>query len=151
MELPRDTTPSMKTPPASLAAAVIVCGLALVGLARVPIQPAPDVTQRQLRPAPSELGVSSLRDGKPLDLNRASAGDLLLLPGVGPKLAQRIVAERARRSGFGRLDELLTVKGVGPKTLAKLRPLLRVDAPPAPGVAEQAVTAPTATQPSATP
>jgi competence protein ComEA len=84
-----------------------------------------------------------LRDGEPLDLNRAGLGDLLLLPGVGPKLAQRIVDERARRSGFRTVDELAAVKGVGPKKLEQLRRLVRVEA--SSRVKDQAATQTTAT------
>lgn len=68
-----------------------------------------------------------MRDGEPLDLNRASAGDLVLLPGVGPKLAASIVEERSRRSGFASIEELRRVKGIGPKKLDKLRSLVRVE------------------------
>jgi competence protein ComEA len=69
-----------------------------------------------------------LRDGEPLDLNRAAIGDLVLLPGVGPKLAARIVEERARLAGFESVEQLGTVKGVGPKKLAQLKMLVSVGA-----------------------
>ena len=61
-----------------------------------------------------------------LDLNRASAVDLARLPGVGPTLARRIVDARQGRGGFDRVEELLEVRGIGPATLARLRPLIRV-------------------------
>jgi competence protein ComEA len=64
-----------------------------------------------------------------VELNRASVNDLVLLPGIGPKLAQRIVAERERRGHFASVDELGQVKGVGPATLARIKPLLRVTDP----------------------
>lgn len=117
----------MKASPATLAAALLVCALALVGLASKPAQMGSRDTIRASRPAPSALGVARLREGEPLDLNRANAGDLLLLPGVGPKLAQRIIDARTRRSGFASVDELQTVKGIGRKKLAKLRALVRVN------------------------
>ena len=123
----------MKAPPSQLALAVIVCVLALVALAR---QGAGSASERALplraassgpsRAAPRVQAVRALREGEALDLNQASAGDLLLLPGIGPKLAQRIVEERARRAGYAAVDELASVKGIGPAKLAQLRPLLRV-------------------------
>lgn len=61
----------------------------------------------------------------PLDLGRATAADLERLPGVGPKRAQAILALRARRP-FRRVRDLLRVRGIGPKSLARLRPLVRV-------------------------
>ncbi|HKP55568.1 MAG TPA: helix-hairpin-helix domain-containing protein [Polyangiales bacterium] len=64
--------------------------------------------------------VRALRDGQRLDVNRASAQELTLVPGIGPKLAERIVSERTRRGGFSKLAELRAVRGVGPKTLARI-------------------------------
>ncbi|MFO7892118.1 MAG: helix-hairpin-helix domain-containing protein [Longimicrobiales bacterium] len=57
----------------------------------------------------------------PLDLNRATASELQTLPGVGPVLADRIVVYRDSVGRFGRIEELGSVKGVGPATLARLR------------------------------
>lgn len=66
-----------------------------------------------------------------LDLNRASASNLIGLPGIGPKLAQRIVEYRSRKKGFRSVDRLLRVRGIGPKTLARLRDrvVVRPDGP----------------------
>ena len=83
----------------------------------------------------STPSVRALRDGQALDLNRAQAGDLVLLPGVGPKLAQRIVEERVRRGGFRKPEELLEVKGIGPATFQRLQPFVQVTAAPTDRVA----------------
>lgn len=61
----------------------------------------------------------------PLDLNRASAAELDALPGIGPGLAARIVAKRDSLHGFRSVDDLLEVRGIGPATLRRLKPLLR--------------------------
>jgi competence protein ComEA len=58
--------------------------------------------------------------GIPVDVNRVSAADLTLIPGVGRSLGERIVAERTRRGGYRRLEELDEVKGVGPATMERL-------------------------------
>ncbi|HVO84302.1 MAG TPA: helix-hairpin-helix domain-containing protein [Syntrophobacteria bacterium] len=58
--------------------------------------------------------------GMPADLNRVSAADLALIPGVSRSLGERIVAERARRGRYRSLEELNEVKGVGPATLERL-------------------------------
>jgi competence protein ComEA len=76
--------------------------------------------------APTGQG-NRLRDGEPLDLNRASAAELELLPGVGPRLARDIVEARTRQGGFATVDALDRVRGIGPKKLAKLRPFLRLE------------------------
>jgi competence protein ComEA len=74
-------------------------------------------------PAPSKKA-DALRE--PIDLNRATADQLRALPGVGAKLAQRILDERAK-APFKSVDELRRVGGIGPKTLEKLRPHVRVE------------------------
>ena len=61
-----------------------------------------------------------------VDPNRADAAELASLPGIGPALAQRIVEERAR-GPYKSVDDLLRVNGIGEKTLAKLRPRMRVE------------------------
>jgi competence protein ComEA len=63
----------------------------------------------------------------PIDVNRATAEQLQMLPGIGPKMAQRVLEERARRP-FGSVEELRRVSGIGPKTLEKLRPFVTVGA-----------------------
>ena len=67
-------------------------------------------------------------DGR-LDLNRASAEELEGLPGIGPKTAERIVVDRAKRGRFRTVKDLGRVKGIGPKTLARLAPHLTVEKP----------------------
>jgi competence ComEA-like helix-hairpin-helix protein len=117
----------VKASPSQSAAGIIVAALALVALAsgRTPPQPA-----AALRRAPalhvSSTALRALRDGETLDINRAAPGDLVLLPGVGPKLAQRIVDERKRRGRYQRLEELLEVKGIGRATLERLSRFVRV-------------------------
>ena len=62
----------------------------------------------------------------PLDINRASARELTALPRVGPVLAGRIVALRDSLGGFTSVEQLDAVRGVGPATLERLRPLVRL-------------------------
>lgn len=71
--------------------------------------------------------------GATIDLNSASLEELRSLTGVGPKRAQAIVALRAARGGFARVDELLRVRGIGRKTLARFRDRIRCG--PRPGSA----------------
>src|SRR3954470_20559524 len=61
-----------------------------------------------------------------LDLNSATRADLVLLPGVGEQMAQRIESYREEKGPFKSLDELRKVPGVGPVTLDRLRPWLRI-------------------------
>ncbi|MER6365220.1 helix-hairpin-helix domain-containing protein [Kitasatospora sp. NPDC001527] len=62
---------------------------------------------------------------QPVSLNRATLEQLDTLPGVGPTLAQRILAFRSSHGGaFRSLEQLRQVSGIGERTYAELRPLL---------------------------
>jgi competence protein ComEA len=67
-------------------------------------------------------------DGR-IVLNVASADELTRLPGIGQKRAEQIVALRERLGKFKRITDLLRVKGIGPKSLRRLTPLLVLDPP----------------------
>jgi competence protein ComEA len=58
--------------------------------------------------------------GIPIDLNRSSFEDLVLVPGIGEKTAGKIVEERGLNGTFGKLEELMRVKGIKEKRLEKL-------------------------------
>lgn len=60
----------------------------------------------------------------PIDVNRASAAELVSLPGVGPATATAIVAERERNGPFLDVDDLDRVPGIGPAKLAAIRELV---------------------------
>lgn len=62
---------------------------------------------------------------EPIDINSADAAALMTLPGIGPSKARAILEERARRR-FRNTADLLRVRGIGPATLARLRPFVRV-------------------------
>ena len=61
--------------------------------------------------------------GGPVDLNTADAAGLETLPGIGPVLAQRIVADRDANGPFASLDDLARVSGVGDAMVAGLTDL----------------------------
>lgn len=58
----------------------------------------------------------------PLDLNRVSAQDLCLIPGIGESLAREIVTYREKRRGFRAVEELKNVEGIGEKKWKNFRP-----------------------------
>jgi competence protein ComEA len=60
----------------------------------------------------------------PLDLNHARIEELMELPGIGEKLAQRVVEYRQNQGGFRSVDELRKVRGIGGKRMERLRPLV---------------------------
>ena len=57
-----------------------------------------------------------------IDLNRASAQELSLLPGIGQTMAERILADRHLRGGFRSVAELARVHGIGQRTVAEIQP-----------------------------
>lgn len=61
-----------------------------------------------------------------LDVNRATEQDFDALPGIGPKLAERITKYRQSVGAFHSLDELRAVKGIGKKKFERIRPLVTV-------------------------
>lgn len=64
---------------------------------------------------------------EPVELNTASFAELLRLPGIGPVLAERIIAYREQNGPFRSLEELLHVRGIGPKLLRQLEGRVRID------------------------
>lgn len=56
----------------------------------------------------------------PIDIDIASADEIERLPGIGPAIARRIVADRDARGAFGCLGALDAVKGIGPAMLGRL-------------------------------
>lgn len=61
-----------------------------------------------------------------VNINQASSSLLCALPGIGPKMAERILAYRKAHGPFASIEALQDVKGIGPKKLDKLRPYLKI-------------------------
>lgn len=80
-------------------------------------------------PPPSDAapgGPSAGADGGTVDLNRAGAAELETLPGIGPALAQRIIAHREQHGPFREVGQLRDVSGIGEKRFQDLAPLVTV-------------------------
>jgi competence protein ComEA len=77
-------------------------------------------------------GLSSNRDQTEtgsfftVSLNAATQTDLERIPGIGPVMAKRILSYRAEKGRFKVIEELLSVKGIGPKKLLKIRPYIKM-------------------------
>ncbi|NCO40297.1 MAG: competence protein ComEA [Armatimonadetes bacterium CG_4_10_14_3_um_filter_66_18] len=74
----------------------------------------------QAKPSPESLVKH------PINVNTATEQKLQLLPGIGPVTAAKIVQERRANGPFRTVDELVRVKGIGEKTLEKLRKYVRI-------------------------
>ncbi len=62
----------------------------------------------------------------PINLNSASQAQLESLPGIGPSLAKEIITTRERLGGFGSVDDLRRVHGIGDRRFEQLQPLVTV-------------------------
>lgn len=75
---------------------------------------------------PSTAAVPKRSHAGLLDLNRATEQDFDALPGIGPRLAERIMEYRQSAGAFHSLDELRDVKGIGKKKFERIRLLVTV-------------------------
>jgi len=78
---------------------------------------------------------------KPVNINTATSEELQQVPGIGPATAEKILQMRKSYGAFKSLDDLLAIRGLGPKRLEKMRKYLTVGKP--------AATKPAATKPAA--
>ena len=69
----------------------------------------------------SSSGTKAAHLSGKLDLNKATSAELEALPAIGPALAARIIEQRRITGGFRSVEDLLAVRGMGEKTLAKFR------------------------------
>jgi competence protein ComEA len=92
--------------------AALLCG----ALAAAGVTAAPEAAKAA--PAAARTGA--------VDLNSASEDQPQEVPGIGPSLAKKIVDFRKENGPFKSVDDLLKVRGVGEKSLEKLRPHLTV-------------------------
>jgi competence ComEA-like helix-hairpin-helix protein len=78
-------------------------------------------------PNPTPLETRSSRSETPagrVDPNHATREELMTLPGIGPALAGRILADREQNGPYRRARDLLRISGIGPATLSRIAPYL---------------------------
>jgi competence protein ComEA len=105
---------------ADLAAVNLAAPLADGAQVYVPVVGAPPRAGAPPGPAPPTTASG------PLDLNRATAEQLDVLPGIGPSTAQAIVAHREEHGPYASVDALEDVRGIGPAKLDAIRDLVTV-------------------------
>ena len=62
-----------------------------------------------------------------VDINNATIEDLMGLPGIGPKTAHAIVTHRKEHGKFQKLEDLTQVRGIGEKTIERLKPVIKIE------------------------
>jgi competence protein ComEA len=80
------------------------------------------LTAQSKAPAPKPTATAAA----PVNLNTATAEQLATIPGVGPKMAERIIDYRQKNGGFKKVEDLMNVSGVGEKSFLKMKPLITV-------------------------
>ncbi len=82
--------------------------------------------------APRLEQVMSADDMEPyrINLNTAGAPELSLLPGIGPKRAEWIIADREKRGPFASIGDLYRIKGIGRSTVSALAPYVTLEKQP---------------------
>lgn len=72
------------------------------------------------------VAIKSTKIVEKIDINRASKTDFMLVKGIGSKRADDIISLRSKKGKFTNLSELLEIKGIGKKTLAKIEEFLYI-------------------------
>ena len=105
-----------------------VIAAALVAMLGLGLATSASAQQRGTRPAQAQAQSGSVAPSEEgvVNVNTATADELMRLPGIGPSKAAAILALRGRLAGqrFGRVEDLLRVRGIGRVTLRKLRALV---------------------------
>jgi len=110
------------------AALLFLCGALLVGTAAAVVDHYRPAALEEFAVVPRAVPVPAARleeadASGPVALNAANVGQLQRLPTIGPKTAARIVEYRRQHGPFQKLEDLQKVRGIGLRTVEKLRPL----------------------------
>ena len=87
-------------------------------------------TGLQVRTERREEAADTAVPREKVNLNRATAEELMTLPGIGPALAERILSYRRETGGFQSVEELLQVDGIGQGRLEALGDYITVEGEP---------------------
>jgi competence protein ComEA len=91
------------------------------------LQPKATVAPTVMPPPQNVAAMKQRAISNKININSASARDLESLPRVGPVMAQRILSFRKDHGPFQSIDELRQIKGIGEKTLARIRDRITIE------------------------
>ena len=86
----------------------------------------PNLVEDEVSSSSIDSSEGSNKNNLMIEINSASAVELVRLPQIGPVLAERIVEYRNVYGAFKNIEELIKVKGIGEKTLNSIRPYLYI-------------------------
>jgi comEA protein len=101
----------------------IMFGVCASALALVALMSVPGFSQS---PASRPPQTTAAEKAPVVNLNTATVADLEKLPGIGARVAARIVEYRTQKGPFKKIEELMNVQGIGEKSFLKLRSQLTV-------------------------
>ena len=87
---------------------------------QLPVKDTTRTSQQQISQPSASNDKKPVVEGK-ININTAGVEELVKLPGIGPTKARSIIDYRNKNGKFSSVDDLLNVKGIGEKTLEKLR------------------------------
>jgi competence protein ComEA len=90
---------------------------------------APAASAQSKATTPKAPATATATAAAPVNLNTATVEQLATIPGVGPKMAERIIDYRQKNGGFKKVEDLMNVSGVGEKSFLKMKPLITITAP----------------------
>ena len=104
---------------------VLLMLLAVFAMAAIPAAAQQTPAEKPAKPAaaPAKLPAAPATI---VNLNTATQAQLESLPGLGAKVAERILEYREKNGKFKKVEDLMNVKGIGEKSFLKLKPLLTV-------------------------
>lgn len=112
---------------------IVVIILILAALAGIAISYYNKRAQKKIQIIPVEIigqaerAKDIIAERRIIDINTADKYTLSKLPGIGPHLAQRIIDYRREYGNFSSSDDILKVKGIGPKKYEKMKDYIRMD------------------------
>jgi competence protein ComEA len=86
----------------------------------------PAAAQQKPSSSAAPVKASAPTAESPLNINTATQAQFEALPGLGAKVAERIIEYRQKNGNFKKVEDLMNVKGIGEKSFLKLKPLLAV-------------------------
>ena len=108
-------------------AAPVADGDQVVVPKRSQTEPEPSSTMRTPPASPRSPSTKLRTPGEgSVNINTASAEELQRLPGIGPSMADRILAKRKEIKRFTSVEQLLDVSGIGEKKFAQIKPFVRI-------------------------
>ena len=119
------STRTRSAPPRDFSGEIPVVPPGVMEIEPLPVASPAPIAERESTP-PRESRATKATTSSVVSLNSATRAELETLPGIGPKTAEAIMAYRSERGAFSSIEELINVKGIGPKKMEKMRPFLRL-------------------------